>query len=130
MKINQQKLAQLKSLEIQQAMKTKLQSNVEPILGKNIFSSMNITLYQSESVLSDRLRIVCPTFLKLKACSHFELRENYEKVAISAGCEFPFLACKEENGHFKVTFGDLGSDIKFAGRNTWFLWHEHVEFVR
>lgn len=97
---------------------------------KNNFSSMNTTLYHSESVPSDRLRIFCPTFLKLKTCSHVKLRDNQEKIAISAGCEFPFLAYKEEKGHFKVTFGDRGSDIKFAGRNTWFLWHVHVEFVR
>ena len=83
-----------------------------------------------EPFRSDRLRIIHPTFLKLKTCSHVKLQENREKVAIPTGCEFPLLAYAEDKGHFKVTFGTRGSDIKFAGRNTWYLWHEHVEFVR
>ncbi len=79
---------------------------------------------------SNRLLITHPTYLKLKTCSHARLEEGKEKVAIPVGCEFPFLAHVEEKRHIKVTFGDRDGDIKFAGRNTWYLWHEHFEFVQ
>ena len=85
----------------------KLPENVEALAdtqiqetsAKNNFSSMNTTLYQSKPVPRDRLRIIFPTFLKLKTCSHLKLQDNQEKVAVPVGSEFPFLACKQEQGH-------------------------------
>ncbi|MBD2254440.1 lysozyme [Nostoc parmelioides] len=79
---------------------------------------------------SNRIRITHPTYLKLKTRSHVELQENKEKVSVPSGCEFPVLTHVRENRHVKVTFGDKGGDIKFAGRNTWYLWEEHFEFVQ
>ncbi|NCQ93608.1 MAG: lysozyme [Microcystis aeruginosa LG13-03] len=81
-------------------------------------------------VQSNRLQITQPTYLKIKTCSHAQLEENKEKVAMPVGCEFPILTYAEEKGHIKVTFGDRDGDIKFAGRNTWYLWHEHFKFVQ
>jgi lysozyme len=81
-------------------------------------------------VQSNRLQITHPTYLKVKTCSHTQLEDNKEKVAMPVGCEFPILAHAEEKGHIKVTFGDQDGDIKFAGRNTWYLWHEHYKFVQ
>lgn len=101
---------------------------------KKLFLKSDGALIQEPNAIkpfqSNRLEITHPTYLKVKTCSHARLESGKEKVAIPAGCEFPFLAHAEEKGHIKVTFGDGDGDIKFAGRNTWFLWHEHFKFVQ
>lgn len=79
------------------------------------------------------IKITKPTFFKRTtfASSH---PSNDAKVTASVGTRLPILASKFEKNHYRLTFGSyqngIKQDVKIANRNTWYLFHEHFEFLR
>ncbi len=71
------------------------------------------------------LRIIKPTTIKKEAIPSSELPEEKKAVISKVPQEFPVLAYKYENSHYKVTLAD--QTIK--GFNTWFVYDGHAELL-
>jgi hypothetical protein len=69
------------------------------------------------------LKVVKPTTFKTEAIQSAELPEDKKFIIEEVPQEFPMLAYKYENQHYKITLAD--KTIK--GFNTWFAYDGHVE---
>lgn len=71
------------------------------------------------------LKIARPTTLKQAAVQSTELPEDKKFVVLEVPQEFPVLAYKYENQHYKITFADQ----TLKGFNTWYVYDDHVDLV-
>ena len=71
------------------------------------------------------LKVVKPTTLKQEAIQSSELPEEKKAVIEEVPQEFPVLAYKYENKHYKVSLDDQ----KIKDFNTWYVYDGHVELL-
>ena len=71
------------------------------------------------------LKVVKPTTLKQEAIQSSELSEEKKAVIEEVPKEFPVLAYKYENKHYKVSLDDQ----KIKGSKTWYVYDGHVELL-
>ncbi len=71
------------------------------------------------------LKIVKPTTLKREAIQSSELSANHKAFVDKVPQEFPVLAYKYENKHYKVSLANQ----KIKDFNTWYVYDGHVELL-